>query len=294
MTMAVQPIDSGCARLLAGLLEQRTGQRIAPNRSWRLDTALKPLLAGLAIHDVDDLARRLREGRDEVLADKVVDLLLNQETSFFRDAGVIESAAQAVAVPLAAGMPVHIWCAACATGQEALSLAMLFAERKAAERWPRMPEIIGTDVSAAAIARARQGSYSQFEIQRGLPVRRMMEWFAPDGDGQWGATPALLNTVTYRRHNLVAEPPPAGRYDLILCRNVLFYLVPRLREQVLERLAGALKPGGLLLLGAVETVIGLSDRLRPSRRLRGFYEATGCPSTAPGGAAEVAREAQSS
>ncbi|KAK0348580.1 hypothetical protein LTR94_036646, partial [Friedmanniomyces endolithicus] len=71
-----------------------------------------------------------------------------------------------------------------------------------------------------------------------------MEWFAPDGDGQWGATPALLNTVTYRRHNLVAEPPPAGRYDLILCRNVLFYLVPRLREQVLERLAGALKPGG--------------------------------------------------
>lgn len=294
MNMAVPAADPGCARLLAGLLEQRTGQRIAPNRSWRLDTALKPLLAGLSIDDVAELARRLRAGRDEALADKVVDLLLNQETSFFRDAGVIESAVQAVAEPLAAGMPVHIWCAACATGQEALSLAMLFAERKAAENWPRMPEIVATDVSGAAIARARQGTYSQFEIQRGLPVRRMMQWFSPDADGQWAASRPLLNAVTYRRHNLVAEPPPAGRFDLILCRNVLFYLVPRLRGQVLERLAGALKPGGLLLLGAGETVIGLSDELRPSRRARGFYEASGHAPSAPGGAAEVASGAQSS
>ena len=198
----------------------------------------------------------------------MVDALLNQETSFFRDAGVMEAAVEALA-----GLPAHgrarVWCAACSTGQEPLSLAMLLAEGGGA-----MPEILASDVSAAAIARARAGSYSQFEIQRGLAVRRMMRWF--DGDGsQWRATPDLLATIGYRRHNLVADPVPAGRFDLILCRNVLFYLAPETREQVLARLAGALRPDGLLLLGAGETVIGQSSLLRPSPRARGFYELAG-------------------
>ncbi|WP_241491986.1 CheR family methyltransferase [Sphingomonas endophytica] len=256
-------IDAGSARVLAALMEARTGQQIAAGRSWRFDTALGPLIQSLGLTRADQLTARLIEGKDPQLADRIIDALLNQETSFFRDGAVLESAVRAA---LDIGVPQRVWCAACATGQEPLSLAMLFAEAGI------KPEIIATDVSSAAIARARAGLYTQFEIQRGLPIRRMVTWFEPTPDNQWTASAALMGAIQYRRHNLVADPAPAGEFDLILCRNVLFYLVPALREQVLATLARALRPDGLLLLGAGETVIGQSERLRPSRRSRGFYE----------------------
>lgn len=266
---ALSTVTPGCTAALGVLLEERTGQRIAQNRSWRIDAALKPLLAALSLDRVEQLTALVRAGGDPVLADQVVDLLLNQETSFFRDSGVIEAAAVAVrAAEARTGAPARIWCAACATGQEPLSLAMLFAEDGAPP-----PSILATDVSAAAIARARRATYNQFEIQRGLPVRRMVRFFTSADEQQWVAAPKLLEAIAFRRHNLVADPAPVGGFDMILCRNVLFYLAPALRERVLDRLARALAPGGLLLLGAGETVIGLSDRLRPSPRARGFYEA---------------------
>jgi chemotaxis protein methyltransferase CheR len=257
---------AGAVAVLAALLEARTGQQITADRSWRIETALRPLLGAPGPASIDDLAVRLLDGGDAALASRVVDALLNQETSFFRDAGVIEGAAQAVR-DLVPARRARIWSAACATGQEPLSLAMLFAEAGGA-----LPEIVATDVSAGAIARARAGSYTQFEVQRGLPIRRLMRWFDGGGDRPWTATPALLGAISYRRQNLVADHPPAGRFDLILCRNVLFYLAPHHRACVLERLAQALSPGGLLLLGAGETVIGQTDALRPSARVRGFYE----------------------
>ncbi|KQT33793.1 chemotaxis protein CheR [Sphingomonas sp. Leaf412] len=252
--------------MLARLLEQRTGQRLAADREWRIDTAIRPLLAALDLDHADALAARLEKGGDAGLEERVVDALLNQETSFFRDAGVIESAVEAVRGAAVPGARQRIWCAACATGQEPLSLAMLFAEAGGT-----MPEILATDVSAGAIARARSGAYSHFEIQRGLPIRRMMRWFG-DEDGKWIAAPELTGMISFRRQNLVADPAPAGGFDLILCRNVLFYLSPGAREQVLARLAKALRPDGLLLLGAGETVIGQSALLRPSARARGLYE----------------------
>lgn len=260
-----EPPSAGATTVLSALLEARTGQQLAANRTWRLETALGPLLAELSLPHADALVGRLLDGQDHRIGDRIVDVLLNHETSFFRDAGVIESAVAAVREALPAGTRPRIWCAACATGQEPLSLAMLFAEDGGAA-----PDILATDVSASAIARARSGSYSQFEIQRGLPIRRMMRWFESDG-GDWVASKALLSAISYRRHNLATDPVP-GRYDLILCRNVLFYLTPAVRQVVLERLAQALKPGGLLLLGAGETVIGQSELLRPSVAHRGFYE----------------------
>jgi chemotaxis protein methyltransferase CheR len=261
-------VNAGAASVLASLLEARTGQQIAANRAWRIEAALRPLLATLSLDHVDQLMARLFDGQDPTIADKIVDALLNQETSFFRDAGVIETAAAFVSEACGTSRRPRVWSAACATGQEPLSLAMLFAERGGA-----LPEIIATDVSSSAISRGRSGTYNQFEIQRGLPIRRMMQWFENTPEGNWVASPILLGAVSYRRHNLVADPAPVGQFDLILCRNVLFYLVPALRERVLERLARALAPGGLLLLGAGETVIGHSELLRPSQRARGFYEA---------------------
>ena len=254
--------------VLAALLEARTGQQLAANRSWRIDTALRPLLVTEALPDLDALVWRLVDVSGGDLADRVVDALLNQETSFFRDAGVVENAARAVETAVAerGGGRARIWSAGCSTGQEPLSLAMHFAESDGPA-----PELLATDVSGVALERARRGCYSQFEIQRGLPVRRMMRWFDSLG-GDWVARPELVRMITFRRHNLVDEAAPAGKFDAILCRNVLFYLAPHRRAQVLDKFASALNPGGLLVLGAGETVIGQTERFRPSQRFRGLYE----------------------
>ena len=258
------PTTSGAQTVLAALFEARSGQRIAPGRAWRLDMALRPILREIGLETLDALVLRLLDGRHPALADQVVDALLNQETSFFRDPGVFEATVSALA---ATGEPrPRIWCAGCATGQEPLSLAMLFAERGGP-----MPEIVATDLSDRALARARLGRFTQFEIQRGLPVGRMIRWFEGQGE-EWTARPELLRAVSFRRQNIVADVPPPGEFDAIFCRNLLFYLPSDARRGVLARLAGTVRPGGFLVLGAGETVIGQSEAFEPSRRFRGLYE----------------------
>lgn len=269
MISAGQPFPNHASAItlsaLAALLEARTGQRIAANRAWRIDTALKPIAAECGAASIDQLVAEMRDGSNVALADRIVDALLNQETSFFRDAGAIEAAAEAITA-VAVGKP-RLWCAGCSTGQEPLSLSMALTERGVAH------ELIATDVSGHAIGRARAGRYSQFEIQRGLATRRMLRWFEQDGS-DWIAQPDLVRGITWRRSNLVLDPPPSGGFDGVLCRNVLFYLAPDLRPRVLDAIAQSLRPGGLLMLGAGETVIGQSGRFVPSKRFRGLYELT--------------------
>ncbi|WP_295560278.1 protein-glutamate O-methyltransferase CheR [uncultured Sphingomonas sp.] len=288
---AVRPPAAGSTvspatlQMFSALLEARTGQRIASYRSWRIDTALKSLMRDRDLGTLDQLVALLREGRDRPLADEVVDALLNQETSFFRDAPIFDLVVEAVAAAERRGHRARIWCAGCATGQEPQSLAMLFAER--AEAGAPMPEILATDVSDLALARARAGRYTQFEIQRGLPIRQLMRWFDGEG-GEWTIKPDLARRVMFRQHNLVADRPPAGAFDVILCRNVLLYLSPETKQAVFRTFADALRPDGLLVLGAGETVIGQTQLFRPSRTLRGFYERSAVP-TADGGIAGASR-----
>jgi len=275
MTHPIAPARAGASptasTVLTALMEARTGQQIASGRSWRLDTALKPLLRERGLGTLDQLVGQLLDGSDPGLGDRIVDALLNGETSFFRDGPYLDQVVDVVAAAESAGHRIRIWSAGCSTGQEPLSLAMLFAERFEATGTP-VPEIIATDVSDQAIARARAGTYSQFEIQRGLPVRRMMRWFDGGGiDGQWTARPELLRLVTYRRQNLLAETRPSGLFDLVLCRNVLLYLSAEIKMQVFGRFVRALRPGGTLVLGAGETVIGQTALFGPSARHRGFY-----------------------
>lgn len=273
---------SGALNVLAALLESRTGQQIAANRAWRVETTLKPLMRARDIAGLDQLVSAILDGKHPDLADKVVDALLNQESSFYRDAAIFEMIAAAVSAldSLALGRRVRIWSAGCANGQEPLSLAMLFAEREEAGG-PQAPEIVATDVSEAALARGRAGRYSQFEIQRGLPIRRMMRWFDQEGE-DWIAKPDLVRRIQFKRQNLVGDPPPIGRFDIVLCRNVLLYLSASHRGRVFARMAEVIRPGGLLVLGAGETVIGQTRAFTPSGRFKGFYEATGlgCASVA--------------
>lgn len=266
------PRPAAAMHILAALLEQRTGQQIAANREWRIETALKPVLRERGLETLDQLAGEIVCGTDPLVADQVVDALLNQESSFFRDAAVLDMVGAAIQ-EMRAHAPtrnIRVWSAGCSMGQEPLSLAMLFAEQVEATGG-RMPEIVATDVSEAALTRARMGRFSQFEIQRGLPIRRMMRWFDADG-GDWAAKPELVRQISFRRLNLVADPLPIGKFDVVLCRNVLLYLSPTLRRQVLDRLASVMRPGGLLVLGAGETVIGQTEAFQPAPDHRGLYE----------------------
>ena len=274
LSPAPRPRAAGATNVFAVLLESRTGQRLDANREWRIEMALKPVLRERGLDTLEQLASELLAARDNAVGNQIVDALLNQETSFFRDAAVLDLVAQSVAALQGPDLTrrVRIWSAGCSSGQEPLSLAMLFAEQPGGDE--RLPEIVATDISDASIARGRAGRYSQFEIQRGLSVRRMMRWFETVGE-DWVANAELVRRVQFRQLNLVADPLPIGRFDVILCRNVLLYFAPAMRRHVLARLAEVMRPGGLLVLGAGETVIGQTDAFRPSPTYRGLYEPTG-------------------
>ena len=267
------PQNTAALRVLTDLLAARTGQQLAPSRSWRIESALKALLRDLGLNALDPLVVLLAGASSSTLATQVVEALLNNETSFFRDNTAFDQlerdALERIRIGCAASRRLRIWSAACSTGQEAYSLAMMF--RDAGPRWAGWTfDILATDVSGTAVARARSGRYSQFEIQRGLPVRTMLRWFRQEGE-EWLIDPALKRDVRFAVHDLRDAAP--GRFDLILCRNVLMYLDQRSRAKVFDRLADALNPGGVVMLGAGETVLGQTERLVSDPKMRGLYTA---------------------
>ena len=272
-------VSDSSSRILAGLLEARTGQQLTMSRRWRIETALASLLRERGIATLDELITILVMGKEPALATHVVEALLNNETYFFRDRQpfdlLIAQALPALAKARADKKRLRIWSAGCSTGQEAYSLAMLFAEDPL--KWQGWSiDILGTDVSSAVIDRARSGTYSQFEVQRGLGITQMIKWFE-ETDSGWRAVEALRKPVRFQVHNLLEAPPHPGQFDIVLCRNVLLYLNAEKRTLAFDRLAAAMAPDGALMLGAGETVIGQTRKLAADRECRGLYRLTGDP-----------------
>ncbi len=277
----VQSASSGQSlAVLSALLEARTGQQIASHRSTRVDTVLLPLMRERRIETLDQLVYAVLDGRDPHLAGRVIDALVNGETSFFRDRHVFDNIVEVVAEVERAGRRARIWSAGCSTGQEPLSLAMIFAERQETHGTP-MPEIVATDVSEAAIARARSGSYTQFEVQRGLPIRQMVRWFEGRPGNEWVARPELLRHIAFRQMNLTIDPAPGGSFDVVLCRNVMLYFAPEPKKRAFHTIAGAMRPTGLLILGAGETVMGQTDLFQLASAGRGMYQKSDMGDPAP-------------
>ncbi len=261
-------------RILASLLEAKTGQQLAMNRRWRIETALTSVMRERGYDSIDQLVSRLVARADPGLQDAVIDALLNNETYFFRDklpfdllmAGPIKRLEK----ERAGRKRLSIWCAGCSSGQEAYSLAMSFADEKL--RWGGWQiEIVGTDLSKAAIQRAKAGTYSQFEVQRGLPVMQMIRYFDELGGGDWRISETLRRQVRFEARNIIDTPPAPGRFDIILCRNLLLYFSPDMRRLAFNRLAAAIAPDGALMLGAGETVLGQTDRFASDAECRGLY-----------------------
>ena len=260
-------------RIVADLLFARTGQQLTENRRWRIDSALAGLFRDRGISKLDELVCLLAENHDDILAQEVVEALLNNETYFFRDRLMFDLLASEVlpdlAVKRATTRRLSIWSAGCSTGQEALSLAMLFADNP--ERWDGWRiDILGTDISAKAIETARRGNYSQFEIQRGLGVTQMLRWFDETPTG-WRPRRELARRVRFEQRNVLDEPPGSGRFDLVLCRNVLLYFDRANRARAFERLSAAVPGDGWLMIGAGETATGHSHGFVPACDTSGLY-----------------------
>ncbi len=270
-------ISDSSSRILAGLLEARTGQQLTMSRRWRIETALSKLLRERGIATLDELITILVMGKEPNLSQQVVEALLNNETYFFRDRSPFDLLQRHTLPELAAKRAktkrIKIWSVGCSTGQEVYSLAMMFAE--APEEWRGWTvDILGTDVSTECVDRARTGAYSQFEVQRGLGINQMIKWFEESADG-WRAVEALRRPVRFQVHNLLEPPPHPGGFDIVLCRNVLLYLSPDKKALAFERLTSAMAEDGWLMLGAGETVIGQTTRLGSDINARGLYRLTG-------------------
>jgi chemotaxis protein methyltransferase CheR len=270
-------LSDSSSRILAGLLEARTGQQLTMSRRWRIETALSALLRERGIATLDELITILVMGKEPSLSQEVVEALLNNETYFFRDRGPFDvlqrHALPELALRREKSRRLRIWSAGCSTGQEVYSLAMLFAE--APEQWRGWTiDILGTDVSTSCVDRARSGTYSQFEVQRGLGINQMIKWFEEVADG-WRAVESLRKPVRFQVHNILEAVPHPGDFDVVLCRNVLLYLSPEKKALAFERIAGAMADDGWLMLGAGETVIGQSTRLGSDVNARGLYRLVG-------------------
>jgi chemotaxis protein methyltransferase CheR len=268
MTASQRAVD-----ILSDLMLRRAGHVLSGNRQYRIESALAPLIRSHRYASLDELVDALAPRcKNDALETEVFEALLNNETYFFRDVAPFDLVERYLDQKLRDARPqrrLSIWCAGVSTGQEAYSLAMMFDEQ--AGRWPGWRiAITGTDISPAAIERARKGIYTQFEVQRGLSARRLVTYFHQQG-GNWCLMPSLRQQIQFRCHDITREPPPQNRYDLILCRNVLLYLPVETRRAVFNRLHSVLADDGALILGAAETILGQTDMFVSDAGFRGLY-----------------------
>lgn len=276
---------AGATRILSTLLETRTGQLLSENRMWRMETVLKPIMRTHNMPDLDALAGRLVSAKDARLEEDVVNALLNNESSFFRDLQIYDMLYRDILPHIhehKTDRTLRIWSAGCSTGQEAYSIAMQL--RKDDDRWRGWRvEILASDISTDAIARAKSGVFSQIDVQRGLAIGDLLKWFEPAGD-DWKASDELRRMIDFRTDNLFDPRAPTGAYDLILCRNVLLYFTAERRRRVFDLLARHGHDQSVLVLGAGETVIGQSDDFMPHPQFRGVYARGLAPSSGVGAA----------
>lgn len=268
-------------KIISDLLTKRTGQQLTDNRKWRLESALSGVFRRRGIANIDqlvcllgDAANPSQSSQYNDLADEIIEALLNNETYFFRDKPTFDQLPLEILPELKKRRErerrLSIWCAGCSTGQEAHSLGMLFEEQKSL--WTGWNiDILGTDISHKAIQVARKGLYTQFEVQRGLAVTGMLSHF-DEAQGGWQMRENARRFNRFEEHNILMQSPCRGRFDLILCRNVLLYFGSEKRALVFQRLSGALAHDGFLMLGAGETVSPHSDAFIPSGKRASIFE----------------------
>jgi chemotaxis protein methyltransferase CheR len=268
--MNTQEFDAICR-----LLREQSGISLEAGKEYLVETRLAPVLHELNLPSIGDLIAQLRSRGGIELSRQIVEALVTNETSFFRDSIPFEELRQSVIPDLMerrrAQRRLNIWCAASSTGQEPYSLALLFREH--------FPELAGwtvtllaSDISRQSLGRARSALYNQVEATRGLPDSFRTKYFEQQGTN-WQLRRSVTRLVNFQEINLAGAWPALPRMDLILVRNVMIYFDVETKKSILSKMTRLLVPDGYLLLGGSETTFNLSDDfVRVGTLKSGFYQ----------------------
>nr|WP_249133658.1 protein-glutamate O-methyltransferase CheR [Bradyrhizobium sp. AUGA SZCCT0177] len=254
------------------LLKDHSGLDLSADKQYLIESRLLPLSRKCGLAGISELVQKMKGGASTIVA-QVVEAMTTNETFFFRDKVPFDhfrdSIVPEVLKARAARKSIRIWCAAGSTGQEPYSLAMSLKEMSAALAGWRI-EIIATDLSQEVLEKSKAGIYSQFEVQRGLPIQMLVKYFKQNGE-LWQINADIRAMVQHRQLNLLHDFSQLGMFDVIFCRNVLIYFDQDTKINIFGRLAKSMEADGFLVLGAAETVVGLTDVFKPFPDKRGLY-----------------------
>lgn len=258
----------------AALVKQRSGLALTEDKSYLLESRLMPVVRKRRLGGLEELASLVRKGGDESLLTEITEVMTTNESFFFRDTKPFDQFRDVVMPQFkekrAARKHLRIWSAACSSGQEPYSLAILLKETQASLPGWRF-DLVATDISHEILNKAKAGIYSQFEVQRGLPIQLLVKYFKQVEAG-WEIDPGIRSAVQFKFFNLLDNMASLGNFDIIFCRNVLIYFDQATKADVLARMSRQMAPDGYLYLGGAETVLGITDRFKPSPGQRGLYE----------------------
>jgi chemotaxis protein methyltransferase CheR len=266
----VTPLDY---EFLRKLLKDRSGLDLSADKQYLVESRLLPLARRANLPGIPELVQKMKSGGEQ-LTTQVVEAMTTNETFFFRDKIPFDHLREGILPELikcrASRRSLRIWSAACSTGQEPYSIAMCLREHGAALAGWRI-EIIATDLSQEVLEKSKAGLYSQFEVQRGLPIQLLVKYFTQLGE-LWQLSADIRGMVQHRQLNLLQDFSHLGKFDVIFCRNVLIYFDQETKASIFERMAKVMEPDGTLLLGAAESVVGITDAFKPNQERRGLYQ----------------------
>ena len=256
---------------LRKLLKERSGLDLSADKQYLVESRLIPLARRAGLPGIAELVAKIKAGAEALTSD-VVEAMTTNETFFFRDKipfdHLRETILPALVQARASRRSLRIWCAASSTGQEPYSIAMCVKEFAGLAGW--RVEILATDLSQEVLEKSKAGLYSQFEVQRGLPIQMLVKYFTQTGE-LWQLNADIRAMVQHRRLNLLQDFSHLGTFDVIFCRNVLIYFDQDAKASIFDRLSRMLEPDGVLALGAAESVVGISDAFKPYPDRRGLY-----------------------
>lgn len=266
----MKPVDF---EFLSQLLNKRSGLVLTEDKAYLLESRLMPVARKRGMKGLEDLISTIRTSKEEDLLREVTEAMTTNESFFFRDIKPFDMFRDVILPDLLENRAVmksfRIWCAAASSGQEPYSLAMVMKEQ-AAKLTGWSYEIIATDISTKMLDKATKGIYSQFEVQRGLPIQLLLKYFKKAND-VWEIDPSLRDMVTFKEFNLLNDPKALGRFDVVFCRNVLIYFDQPTKTRILDWIGRMLPADGRLFLGGAETVLGITDKFKPVPGQRGVY-----------------------
>ncbi|MDH5772780.1 MAG: protein-glutamate O-methyltransferase CheR, partial [Rhodospirillaceae bacterium] len=251
-------MDQGNFEFLKNFLKGRSGLVLTPDKVYLVETRLMPVARRHGFGTIDEIISRLRTSGGNDFAVEITEAMTTNESLFFRDGTPFTIFSEKILPELikrrADKKKFRIWCAACSSGQEPYSLSMLISDRKKdITGWA--PEIFATDISHDILDRAKKGSFTQLETQRGLPIQRLVDHFVQDGE-YWKLNKDIIDLVKFEYFNLLDSVDGLGRFDVVFCRNVLIYFDIETKKQVLDKISSVLAPDGVILLGGSESVFG--------------------------------------